>query len=566
MLNPLACNWETNGLLSYFMNVPDVVVLYAHVAPFILAVLLFTVIFIFERKSLISKVLLVITFFTGLWILLDLLLWLVPQSEYSMFFWALLAGMEITLYMSGFYFMYVFIFERDLAFWMKATLLAVYMIPALLLATPYVIQYFDMTNCSRLVAEGPLMMFLYIPYLVTTGIILCMSLYGIYRFPGRRQAIGTMALGVLFFLGAFFWSLIANTVTDDQLLSQAGLLALPVFMGYLAYGVSKDAFENTRLFAIQFFVASIILLIGGQFFFIEETLGRVLVVFTLTLIILFSYILTRAIQNELRQKEELRQASESLRLANSQLKELDNAKTEFLSIASHQLRTPLTAIKGYISLILEGSYGEVSKSVQDVLNKLYLVNSRMVNLAEDLLNVSRIDAGRVQYNYHAAHLEKILQEAVEVFRLNAQEKGLILNLYLPSAPLPEMMMDGRKIQEVCSNLVDNSIKYTQEGSVSVRLVAATDRAIITVTDTGIGIPAETKDKLFAKFVRSKETNILDVSGTGLGLYVGKNFVEAHGGRIYADSPGKGKGSTFTIELPYINPKVNDSSPNWMLTN
>jgi signal transduction histidine kinase len=566
MLNPLACNWEVNDVLSYLMNVPDAVVLYAHITPLILVVLLFVVIFIFERKSLVSQVLLVVTFLTGLWILIDLLIGTFPQAPYLMFLWALLALVGITLYMSSFYFMYVFIFERDLTFWMKTVLVVVYMILAFFLATPYALQYFDMTNCSRQVVEGPLMMFLCIQYLVTMAIILCMSLYGIYRFPGRRQAISTMALGMLFFLGAFFWGLIANTVTDDQLLSQAGLLALPVFMGYLAYGVSKDTFENTRLFAIQFFVASIILLMGGQFFFIEETLGRVLTIFTLTLIILFSYILTRAIQNELRQKEELRQASESLRLANSQLKELDNAKTEFLSIASHQLRTPLTAIKGYISLILEGSYGEVSKSVQDVLNKLYLVNSRMVNLAEDLLNVSRIDAGRVQYNYHAAHLEKVLQEAVEVFRLNAQEKGLMLSLYLPSSPLPEMMMDARKIQEVCSNLVDNSIKYTQEGSVSVKLIAATDRAIITVTDTGIGIPAETKDKLFAKFVRSKETNILDVSGTGLGLYVGKNFVEAHGGRIYADSPGKGKGSTFTIELPYKNPKLNDSSPNWMLTN
>lgn len=295
-------------------------------------------------------------------------------------------------------------------------------------------------------------------------------------------------------------------------------------------------------------------------------MGRILILFTLVLIILFSFILTIAIRSELKQKEELRKASESLSMANQQLKELDNAKTEFLSIASHQLRTPLTAIKGYISLILEGSYGEVSISVQDVLNKLYLVNSRMVNLAEDLLNVSRIDAGRVQYNYHGAHIEKVLEEAVEVFRLNAQDKGLELNLELPEVPLPEMMMDARKIQEVCSNLVDNSIKYTKEGSVNVKLVGGIDKAIITVSDTGIGIMPDNKDKLFAKFVRSKETNILDVSGTGLGLYVGKNFVEAHGGRIYADSPGKDKGSTFTIELPYKNPRLNETSPNWMLNN
>jgi signal transduction histidine kinase len=307
-------------------------------------------------------------------------------------------------------------------------------------------------------------------------------------------------------------------------------------------------------------------LIGAQFFFVKDLLGVVLILVTLILTLLFSIVITKAIRIELRRKADLQALTDSLTTANQQLKELDNAKTEFLSIASHQLRTPLTAIKGYISLILEGSYGEVSASVQDVLNKLYLVNSRMVNLAEDLLNVSRIDAGRVQYNYHKAQLEKVLQEAVEVFRLTAQERGLELNLELPENPLPEMNIDGRKIQEVCSNLVDNSIKYTQTGSVTVKLVAFQDRAVITVTDTGIGIAPENKEKLFAKFVRSKETNILDVSGTGLGLYVGKNFIEAHGGKIYADSEGKNKGSVFTIELPYINPFLNETAPNWMINN
>lgn len=564
MFNPLACNWEDASFLTFSANVSEKVIYYAHYGPLLLILVMLGFVLMTNRKEHLSKVLIGILTFMSLWIMTDLYPWFAVDSDWIMFSWAVLVFFEVSIYLSVLYFVYVFIEEKAPAFWVKIVGVALYGGIALLLPTTYTLDFFDIRDCEREAIEGPVILYSYIPYMVIIALVVVLMLYGLWKYSERRREISIVGLGSSIFLGVFFASMIIGSLTSDWLLSQVGLFAIPVFTSFLTYLVSRHKRFTGRLASVQFIVASVVLFIGAQFFFVKETLGIVLIVSTLFLAVLFSIVMSKVMQVEFKRKEDLQLLTDSLTTANKQLKELDNAKTEFLSIASHQLRTPLTAIKGYISLILEGSYGEVTPTVQDVLNKLYLVNSRMVNLAEDLLNVSRIDAGRVQYSYHKAHLEKVLEEAVEVFRLNAQNKGLTLTLELPEVELPEMTVDARKIQEVCSNLIDNSIKYTQEGGVTVKLVALQDRALISVKDTGIGIAPEHKGKLFAKFVRSKETNILDVSGTGLGLYVGKNFIEAHGGTIRAESEGKGKGSEFIIELPYINPKLNETAPNWML--
>ena len=255
-------------------------------------------------------------------------------------------------------------------------------------------------------------------------------------------------------------------------------------------------------------------------------------------------------------KEELQRISDSLAKANERLKELDNTKTEFISIASHQLRTPLTAIKGYLSLVLEGSYGTVSVEVTDVLEKLNLVNRNLIQLVEDLLNVSRIDAGRIRYSYEPTDVVSLVREQTEMFMPIARDKEVSLTLNLTETEIPEIMLDPGKIRESVSNLIDNALKYTEKGSVTVSVEPVKENMVrIVIADTGIGFQPGDGEKLFGKFMRTKETTKVYVGGTGLGLYVGKSFVEAHGGRMWAESDGVGTGARFIIELPYRNPQA-----------
>ncbi|MDP3957495.1 MAG: HAMP domain-containing sensor histidine kinase [bacterium] len=330
---------------------------------------------------------------------------------------------------------------------------------------------------------------------------------------------------------------------------------MPVFIGFLAYLIVRYKAFNIKLIGTQALVVAQFILIGSMFFFAQSLTNQILVGVTLIGTTIMGGYVIRSIKAEIARKEELQKISDALAIANQRLKELDLTKSEFISIASHQLRTPLTAIKGYISLILEGSYGKVPAVIQDVLDKVYTVNSRLVHLVEDLLNVSRIEAGRIQYSFAKAQLEPLVAELVEMFTPTARSKKLSLQMRLPEKPLPPLTIDPNKIKEVLSNLIDNALKYTKEGSVTVSLEGVKDVARITVTDTGIGIRPEDEKNLFEKFIRTQETTKMVASGAGLGLYVGKNFVEAHGGRIWAESDGAGKGSRFIIELPLVNPKI-----------
>jgi signal transduction histidine kinase len=268
--------------------------------------------------------------------------------------------------------------------------------------------------------------------------------------------------------------------------------------------------------------------------------------------------LVKSVMDEVRRKDELEETTKQLIAANEELRRLDVAKSEFISIASHQLRTPLSAIKGYVSLMLEGSYGAVNPTLQDALDKVYLINRHLASLVDDLLSITRIESGNVQYTFVPMRLEALAAELVDMFMVLARSRELSLVMKSPAKPLPKLMLDEGKMREVISNLIDNALKYTKKGTVTVS-VEGDERAVrLIVEDTGAGITAEDMPRLFEKFIRSRNTSVIDVSGTGLGLYVSRNFVGAHGGRIWAESEGLGKGSKFIVELPVHQAKRGNS--------
>lgn len=345
------------------------------------------------------------------------------------------------------------------------------------------------------------------------------------------------------------------TSSHYQIYSLLGTFSPLLIILFPGYAILRYRLFNTKVFAAETF-SFIILSITFVQIFVSDNFPQI-IVRSLTFFAMFFMLglFVKSVGREVKRKEELQVLSDKLAVANERLQQLDLEKSEFISIASHQLRTPLTAIKGYISLVLEGSYGEVPASIQDIMNKVYTVNDRLTHLVEDLLNVSRIEAGRIQYNFEPTHLEGLVGELVDMFTLTAKNKGLSLSLKLPAKPLPELLIDPNKIKEVVSNLIDNSLKYTKEGGTTVSVEAVKKTARIIISDTGIGIKPENITRLFEKFTRTKETTKMVASGTGLGLYVGKNFVEAHGGKIWAESDGVDKGSRFIIELPFVNSKI-----------
>jgi signal transduction histidine kinase len=266
-------------------------------------------------------------------------------------------------------------------------------------------------------------------------------------------------------------------------------------------------------------------------------------------IIAFGVFLIRSVLGEVKRREELAELNERLQLAYEEVDRLSKAKSEFISIVSHQLRAPLTAIKGYVSLMIDGTYGKLDEKLLKSLKNVYISCERLIRLINDLLNVSRVEAGKMEFNPQEENLEEIIESVVEELKVNAKKKNLYLEWKKPLVSLPLIYLDREKTKDVLINLIDNSIKYTRSGGVSVELGIFGSNVRIFVKDTGEGMDKNDLEKIFDIFSRGSTGKKIDTEGAGLGLYIVKKFVEMHKGKVWAESSGKGKGSTFIVELP-----------------
>lgn len=233
----------------------------------------------------------------------------------------------------------------------------------------------------------------------------------------------------------------------------------------------------------------------------------------------------------------------------SREKSVERMKTEFVSIAAHQLRTPISAIKWTLRMILDGDLGPINDEQRDFLEKTYKSNERMINLINDLLNVTRIEEGRHLYNLVLKNLEDLIESLVANYTDIAKQKNLTINYKKPDIKLPQVKIDVEKASLVVSNLVENAMKYTAPGgNIYVEVLREGANIKVLVRDTGMGILKDQEKRIFTKYFRGSNALKMETEGTGLGLFIAKNVVETHGGKIWFISE-EGKGTTFFFTLP-----------------
>lgn len=225
----------------------------------------------------------------------------------------------------------------------------------------------------------------------------------------------------------------------------------------------------------------------------------------------------------------------------------DIAKTEFVSTVSHELRTPLTSIKGYTDLLMVGAVGPLMEDQARFVGIIHNNANRLTALINDLLDISRIESGRVKLAFQPMQIRDVVQDVVESQRAQFEAKGLVLEVQLPE-DLPLVQGDPERLAQVMDNLVSNACRYTPKGKVTITVSQMQGALRMDVSDTGIGIAAADQSKIWDRFFRADHPLVEEVGGTGLGLSIVKMFVEMHGGRIWMDSE-LGKGSTFTFILP-----------------
>ncbi|MGC8837381.1 MAG: GAF domain-containing protein [Anaerolineae bacterium] len=228
--------------------------------------------------------------------------------------------------------------------------------------------------------------------------------------------------------------------------------------------------------------------------------------------------------------------------------EADRAKSEFVSTVSHELRTPMTSIKGYTDLLLMGAVGELNPQQHHFLEVIKSNADRLTGLINDLLDISRIETGRLRLDLQPMQVQEVVEEVVGSLRGRAEAKGLRVRVDVPQG-LPAVMADRDRITQVVLNLMDNAVRYTPEGGeIAVRVELADEVLLVHVQDTGIGIAPEEQGRIFERFYRSEDARVQETEGTGLGLAIVKSLVEMHGGRVWVESE-LGKGSTFSFTIP-----------------
>ena len=369
----------------------------------------------------------------------------------------------------------------------------------------------------------------------------------------RRSQLGLITLG---FLIPGLLSSIVNMVLPSQgdfRIAWTGPIFLLIMLGFIGYAITKHELFDIKVIATQLFVflLSFIILVWA----IESrTYFPYIILIGTTL---SGYLIIRSAQKETEQREKMERLALELEMANTHLKDLDKLKDDFLSMAAHELNTPIAAIEGYLSMILDENLGgEVNPKVKKYLENMYSSSKRLALLVHDMLNVSRIESGRIHIVYTNPPIEDVIEQAIAEIGSKAKERNHTLVFEKSNKKLPKTWFDITRITEVLINLIGNAIKYTDPGGRIVVSAKADDKFItVSVKDNGRGIPPDKAKTVFEKF---SQIDILkdEVKGTGLGMYIAKKFVELHKGKIWFDSE-VGKGTTFYFTLPIIDKKPLD---------
>ncbi|MFH1286958.1 MAG: ATP-binding protein, partial [Candidatus Magasanikbacteria bacterium] len=371
----------------------------------------------------------------------------------------------------------------------------------------------------------------------------------------QRKRLTLVLTGIVIMLGLIIFTILLPVIVFNFSFFAifAPLYAL-IFLGMTAIAITRYRLFNVKVIGTTVFVIVLCLVLFLDAFLSESmTLVIVRILFSFFVAIL-GFLVIRSVTREVEERKEVAKLARKLEHANKRLKELDRQKTDFLSIASHQLRTPLSIIKGYIELIEDGAYGKPTKQMRHIFGDIDESNERLVKMIDEFLDMSRLEQGRTQFDFENIDLCDTVDSVIHQIRDRTQAKGLKL-VYKTKLKSYSLLGDEERIRHVVFNYVDNATKYTEKGTITVYLEKKNDGVQYRVVDTGIGFTKQDQDNFFQKYYRGKNVKGRNVNGTGLGLYVCRQFIEKHEGHVWAKSGGKDRGSEFGFWIPRKSKKV-----------
>ncbi len=534
----------------YFLFSYDVPALlyYAQIPATIISLLFGFYIFWNGRKFLLNRLLFLIAILFSLWVFTTLIVWAGNDGGLFAFVWPFYDLILGLIAIFCIYFIYVFLDKKDISVRIKIIFLTL-LAPILILApTSFNVSGFNITNCDAFDFESfPLKV-----YTTSLGIlamvwilILFIRKYRTSDFSFKKQII-LMGTGIELFLFSFFGMeflatyLVRIGILPNSQLELYGLFGMVIFMIYISVLIVRFKTFNVKLFATQALVWGLAILIGSQFFFIKVFTNFILTGITFIASIIFGYFLIKSVKKEIEQKEELAKLNVDL---NNLLKERES----LVHLVTHKVKGSFTRSKYIFDGILNGMFGDVNDEVKKRAQQGLDSDNGGIETVDLVLSAANLQKGTVKYEMKTINLKELVDKTISEKSISVEARGLKLETEIKD-DIYNTLGDPFWIKEVFNNLLENSIKYTKEGKIIVGLKKENNKILFYVKDTGVGITSEDREHLFTEGGRGKDSVKVNVDSTGYGLYSVKLIMDAHKGRVWADSEGAGKGTTFWVEF------------------
>jgi len=513
------------------------------------------VVFYNNRKSITNRIFLTFVVVVSLWGVVNYVFYTLTDSNAAL--WILRLVMFFAVWQAFFIYSFFLVFPRekyDFSRLYKIILFPLVLITSFLTLSPLILHHVaevDKAGVITKVVNGPL-----IPLfgMVSVGLVAAALFLLFKKIIKGGSSIQKRPLGIILF-GTFVTFLLVITfnfvfpaiLNNSNFIPLGSVFFFP-FIVCTAYATIKHRVLGVKVISTEILIFGLTAAILFEVVASNNLLALFYRASLFLLVLSVGILLIKSVRNEVQQREQLTRLSKSLKHANTKLKELDELKTEFMSIASHQLRTPLSIIKGYTSLMEEGAYGGVSKEEKKILHNIDISNERLIKLVDEFLNISRIEQGRIKYSFAEMDAVPMAEGVIAELKEKAAPQHVKLSLRAEEKFF-KVAADEEKLRHCLYNFVDNAIKYSPDNEeVIIYLEKKNSGIAARVCDKGVGLDKDDIKNLFQKFYRSPHV-LRDYQGTGLGLFVVKQFIEAHGGRVWAKSKGIGKGSEFGFWIP-----------------
>ncbi len=532
------------------INNPDLLSVGISVA---VAVILGFIVFFSNWKSATSRSFLYFTLASVLWGIMNYVSYGMRPASASLE--ALRYALFLGVWSSFLFFRLAYVFpEAKIVFprWYRDALLPAVILMSAIALTPMVflrVSNIDFDGRITGIENGPV-------FLLFMAVVAVLMIWGLATLFGKikkakgllRKQLNWMFCGALAsfiliatsdFVLPIFWS-------DPSFVPFRSVLLLPLIISGAA-AILKYRFLELNVIATEVFVLALGAITLSEVIAASSFSSAAFEAVVFFLVLIFGGILVRSARLEAGRREELKQLNEQFERTNEKAQELERLKTQLLSFASHQVKSPLIAIKGMVSTASAGLYGPIDVKTKNVLVKAADSTSGLIDLINNMLDTRKVEEGRMDYHFSKTDASALVGEVMSLLQPIADSKKISLSFHGPEGGA-FMSADGEKVKHAIKNLIDNAIKYTSKGFVKVVLSKKGNKVELSVMDSGLGISKDFMPLLFHRFMRDDRVKA-KVLGAGLGLYVAKKIVEDHGGKIFAESEGEGKGSKFTMILP-----------------